>query len=379
MKIVVDAHILTRKEKTGVDYYTRGLLRSVTKIMKDDQFKLLYFGKPGKNLGIRRSNIRTKAIWWIPNKVFRGLAYKFFALPFDIVTLSTANVFFFPNFVSSPLLLGSKSVAVIYDLSFELHPQFVAKGNREHLSKLVKATVARTDHIVVISGNTKKEVTQYYAVPPKKITVVNPAVDHKHFYPRKEQEIAQTKREYGITKNYILFTSTIEPRKNVQGLLKAYRKLDESLRNMYSLVLAGKKGWLSESIDVMLQEMIGQGYNIITTGYVDEEDLPGLYSGSSVFVYPSFYEGFGMPPLEAMACGVPVIVANNSSLPEVVGEAGILVDAKNDQEISNAITKVLTDVSIAKNMQEKSLRRAQQFNWDKSGKKLADIFRHLKS
>src|SRR5262249_39725898 len=160
-------------------------------------------------------------------------------------------------------------------------------------------------------------------------------LDHDFFYPRPMAEIDTVKRKYAITKPYILYTGTLEPRKNIKGILDAYNALPPQVRATYSMVLAGGRGWLDQEIRAQLADL--QHLDLLTPGYVPDEDLPALYSGASLFVYPSFYEGFGMPPLEAMACNTPVIAADNSSLPEVVGDAGILVNANDAASLAHHI------------------------------------------
>jgi glycosyltransferase involved in cell wall biosynthesis len=177
---------------------------------------------------------------------------------------------------------------------------------------------------------------------------------------------------HGIAKPYILFTSTIEPRKNILGLLEAYAALPQELRTSHGLVLVGGKGWLDSQIHRRLGEL--RHLDIRLTGYVEDRDLPALYSGASVFVYPSFYEGFGMPPLEAMACGVPVVTSRNSSLPEVVGDAGILIDPGDPAAITQAICEVLGSPARAADLSRRGLERSRAFRWDESARRLAAVF-----
>ena len=208
---------------------------------------------------------------------------------------------------------------------------------------------------------------------PDAVSIVHPAVDHNIYKPRSRQETDTIKKKYSINGSYILYAGTLEPRKNILGILNAYEVLPDSLKNNLHLVLAGGKGWKAEEISSKLHQLISSGEKIIHTGYVPDEDLPPLYSGASLFVYPSFYEGFGMPPLEAMACGVPVITSNNSSLPEVVSDAGIVIDANDTEELTKNIEKILRNPKLAKDLAKKGLEQAKKFTWENSAVKLRDL------
>jgi glycosyltransferase involved in cell wall biosynthesis len=217
---------------------------------------------------------------------------------------------------------------------------------------------------------------EYYKVPEDKISIISPAVDQKVFYPRESAEITKVKQNYGVKKPYILSLCTLEPRKNLVGVLDAYEKLPEKTKRSYILVLAGGKGWLDDELEKRIGELSAK-YEVIKTGYVPDEDLPALYSGASVFVFPSFYEGFGMPPLEAMACGTPVITSDNTSLPEVVGNAGIMIKADDTERLAGEMERVLTNNKLAQNLREKGLEQAKKFSWEKSAKELLDVIEEV--
>ncbi len=304
-------------------------------------------------------------------KVFNAIVRKLTSPPIDIMLGSRPDLFIFPNFVRYPLPLGSRAIAVIYDLSFVLHSEHTARRNRQFLTRYVPRTINKSQHIITISQNAKDEIVQYYGADPDKISIVSPALDHEFFYPRPMAEIDAVTRKYAITKPYILYAGTLEPRKNIRGILDAYTSLPPEVRASYSMVLAGGRGWLDREIQAQLESL--RHLDIVTTGYVPDEDLPALYSGASVFVYPSFYEGFGMPPLEAMACNTPVIVADNSSLPEVVGDAGVLVDANDAASLAHHIEKVLGDPALADDLRRKGLERAKASTWDESARRLLAV------
>jgi glycosyltransferase involved in cell wall biosynthesis len=378
MRVFVEGVSLFR-ERTGVGQYTKNLLQAVFRLDETNQYTIFSFAFLGR--GAKREPIPAgprvgyRFIRYVPRKVFNAVVRKLTSPPIDIMLGSRPDLFFFPNFVRYPLPLGSHAIAVIHDLSFVLQPQHTARRNRQFLTRYVPQTIDKCQHIVTVSQNAKNEMVQYYRVDPDRITVISPAIDHDFFYPRPKNDIDAVTKKYGITKPYILYTGTLEPRKNIKGILAACAKLPPERLASYSLVLAGGKGWLDREIQTELQAL--QHLDIIATGYVPDPDLPALYSGASVFVYPSFYEGFGMPPLEAMACNTPVIVANNSSLPEVVADAGILVDAHDSAELAQHIEKVLSDPALADDLRRKGLERANAFTWEESARRLLAVINQV--
>lgn len=373
MKIGIEATALARKERTGVDSYTYELIKAMARLSPDNEYVLPYlyfFAKPKPDLGFSQlTNVSTKRIGFMPGKIYNGLFRYLMAPPFDVLGMAPADIFLFPNFVRWPLLFTRKSAVIIYDLSFIQSSSTSAVRLRSYLTKFVPKAISKAQIVVTISENSKDEIIKAYGTNPEKIVVATPAADHDFFYPRDKHESKESLVKYGLSdKSYILFTGTIEPRKNLIGLLKAYELLDIGISKKFPLVLAGGKGWLDEEIHDTIERLRNTGLEIVQTGYLPYKELPILYSRAAVFVFPSLYEGFGMPPLEAMACGTPVITSNNSSLPEVIGDAGIMIDAKNYSDLSRAITKVITDADFADKMMRLGIQQAKKFSWEKSGR-----------
>jgi glycosyltransferase involved in cell wall biosynthesis len=199
-------------------------------------------------------------------------------------------------------------------------------------------------------------------------------VDHSAFNPNVSRAaIEEVKKKFHITKSYIFYLGTIEPRKNVDLLLEAFQRLKERTRKDFQLVLSGKVGWKVESLMKVIRALVESG-DVIHTGYISEEEAACLYNGAEAFVYPSQYEGFGIPVLEAMACGCPVVASNSSSLPEVVGDAGVLVEPNNVEELSEAILKVLHDGNLHRRLKEKGTQRAALFTWERMAKTTRDLY-----
>ena len=358
--------------RTGVGQYVFNLCNELFKQDKENKYIIygyLFLGKkftsPFKNLP---SNVRFKLIRYLPSKIVNIVSRRLSPLPVDLLTATSPDIILFTNFVRGPIVTNTKTITIIYDLSFILFNEFSNSKNSELLLKQVPKSISKSDKIITISQNSKQEIINQYKVNPAKIEIVNPAINHAVHRPASKQSIDRVKTKYGIKGQYILYTGTLEPRKNIVGILEGYSALPKNILSSYTLVLAGGKGWLDEEIEEKLTEL--KELNIIRTGYVADEDLPALYSGATVFVYPSFYEGFGMPPLEAMACGTPVITSNNSSLPEVVGEAGIMIDAKDTGALTKSIEKVIGSKKLQNEMVKKGIKQAIKFSWEESAKKL---------
>jgi glycosyltransferase involved in cell wall biosynthesis len=237
----------------------------------------------------------------------------------------------------------------------------------------------RADTIITISQFSKSEIVKYLAVPKEKIVVMPCGVDFEFFRPDYSTEEIQTiKDKYSINSDYILYLGTLEPRKNIEKLIDAYQLLKSRNNDIPKLVIAGRKGWQYNSIFQKVNEyrLIN---DIIFTGYLSEQDTPVLMKGAHAFVFPSIYEGFGMPPLEAMACGTPVITSNVASLPEVVGDAALLVNPFSVESIAEAIGKIIQDECLRTSLSQKGLIHASSFSWDRSAKIVLDVYNNLLS
>ncbi|HLD96256.1 MAG TPA: glycosyltransferase family 1 protein [Patescibacteria group bacterium] len=375
MRIAIDAQPLL-EQSAGVTYYSKGLVEAVLKQDRNNHYDLLFWRLfPKKPLPVLGEGRNFSYRWqrFFPYKIFYKLFKWGIRIPLELFFLIRPDLYFFPNFVVYPHRRG-KSVVLIHDLTFEKVPQYVARRNVEFLRKFVPPSVARADHVVVNCEFTKRELIEAYRVPAEKVTVAYPGVDPKSFYPRSAKDKEEIKRKYGINKPFLLFLGTLEPRKNVPAILKVYADLPN--RRDFNLVLAGKRGWLSEEIFRTVADL-GLEEDVIFTGYVPEEDRPKLMSAAEVFVFPSFFEGFGMPVVEAQACGTPVVTSNTTSLPEAAGKGAVLVDPKNVYQLARAIEEVLSSGSLREKLVKKGLANARRFDWNESARKLIEIFNRL--
>jgi glycosyltransferase involved in cell wall biosynthesis len=284
------------------------------------------------------------------------------------------DIFHATDFVLPPVR-QARTILTVHDLTFMRLPECAEAGLRAYLDKVVPRSIQRADLVLADSQSTKKDLIELLGVSPDKIEVVYAGVERRFRPMEGEMALHRVKKRYGLNFPFILSLGTLEPRKNFTRLIEAYALMrDRGLK----LVIAGGKGWLYDEIFAKVEEL-GLEDKIIFPGFIADEDLPALYNLAKIFVFPSLYEGFGLPPLEAMACGTPVVTSDRPSLPEVVGGAGLMVEATDDQELARAMERVLTDENLRREMREKGLRQAAKFTWEAAAEKLLDVYRRLGS
>lgn len=272
-----------------------------------------------------------------------------------------------------PLVCRCPSVVTVYDLSFLICPEAFNRSNQLYLSLLTRHSARTANRVIAISMNTKADLVRLLGVPPERISVVYPGVE-ECFRPIEEGPLLeQFRRRRQLPERFILFFGTLEPRKGADKLLEAYAKLRKETDLPHSLILGGAKGWLYDRIFARVREL-GLEESVLFAGYVRQEEQPLWYNCADLFVYPSIYEGFGFPPLEAMACGTPVITSNASSLPEVVGDAAQLVEPGDATSLYEAMASVLTDKSRRRQMRERGLARAGTFSWSEAARMTLDVY-----
>jgi glycosyltransferase involved in cell wall biosynthesis len=258
-----------------------------------------------------------------------------------------------------PLLCPVPSVVTIHDLSAFLFPQTFRRVNRVYTQWAIRVACRRATRILAVSEATKSELVRWLGVAPERVVVTYDACEER-FAPSDPAAIEAFRRRAGLPERFILFVSTLEPRKNVPTLLDAYARIAASTDA--PLIIGGSKGWLYEPIFAKV-EALGLSDRVRFVGFIDGADLPLWYAAATVFTLPSLYEGFGMPLLEAMACGTPVVTTTSSSLPEVVGDAGLTVSPTDADALGAALLRALTDADLRAEMRERGLRQARRFSW----------------
>jgi glycosyltransferase involved in cell wall biosynthesis len=272
----------------------------------------------------------------------------------------------------SPLVCPRPQVVTVYDLSFLLYPAVFNRLNRWYLSAMTPVSVRRARRVIAISESTKRDLVRLAGVAAERVDVVYPALEPGIRRIEDSQALAAFRRRHDLPEHFILFVGTLEPRKNVAALVQAYSLLRRRGID-HALVLAGSKGWRYEEIFAAI-EASGVAQDIVLPGYVARDELPLWYSAADVFAYPSLYEGFGLPVLEAMACGAPVITTNVSSLPEVAGDAGLLVDPADVAGLADAIAHVLGSQAVRGDMRAKGMQRAALFTLERMARATCAVY-----
>ena len=362
-RIGIDAR-LTYYTQGGIAQYTQHLIREFAGLDSPHRFFIVQSRKDSRNLAIGSNQRRIRA-WTPAHHRYERRALAVELLPHRLDLLHS------PDFIP-PLGGRFRTVITVHDLAFLHYPQFHTDESRRYYGGQIREAVQVADRIIAVSEATKKDLIELLDVPPEKIAVVLEAASEQ-YRPATPAELARLRQKLGLEGPYILFVSTIEPRKNISGLLRAYARLRHEMPDPPLLVVAGAKGWLYEAIFGLYKEL-ELGESVRWLGPVQGDDLPVLYSGAEVFCLPSFYEGFGLPPLEAMACGTPVVVSDRASLPEVVGDAGLYVTPEEPETITEALLRVLTDPELAADLRERGLARVEQFSWGRAARETLAVY-----
>lgn len=378
MKIAFDAQLLFENNKTGIGWTVNKIIDHMDSHAKK-QIQLNYFAFRDKEHKRRilqkytEQGYLTKECGWIPLSIYRKIS-SYLSLPYHWFMGSDSEITQFFNFVMPPGVKGKRAV-YIYDMVYKACPETMEEENRRYLEQNVENSCRLADIIITISDFSKSEILKYLNIEEKKIHVVPCGVDFEKFHCESvPNRVIAVRETYGIPSNYFLYLGTLEPRKNIPAIVEAYKILTNRLKEETpSLVIAGKKGWDYEAIFSLVKQYQLEE-KVIFTGYITEEDKQSLLKGALAFVFPSLYEGFGLPPLEAMACGTPVIVSNRASLPEVVGNAGILIDPENQEQLAEAMEKILSDTDYRDELSQKGIAQAQKFSWKETARRLWEVY-----
>jgi len=366
-KVLIDALSLL-SPKTGVGRYTYEVSKRLQKLSADKYQIFFNYGFASQELyGLleeqKNKKQKTKKIQSIIKKssLLKKLARGFYTFIAKLDT-NTYDLYWQPNFIPNPNIKAKKVISTIHDLSFKLQPHWHPKERIDHLNKNLK-TIKNADHIIAVSNFTKQEIISYLHIPKEHISTIYNGVDHDTYKLYRQDELQETKTKFELPHKFLLFVGSIEPRKNLLTLLKAYTLLTKEQKDGLPLILVGFKGWQNKEI---MQEIEKNKEHIRYLGFVTDRQLAHIYNLSTIFIYPSLYEGFGLPPLEAMACGTPVIVSSVASLPEVCGDAALYIDPMDLQDIKDKILTLLNDENSRETLSQKGKAQAALFSWDKS-------------
>lgn len=379
----------------GIGRLTRNVVQALAALDADssphpsgDEYTLLVQGreipfpprpKPSENMrnaasGIPNPNwreVRTRLSqrWW--TRIWHRLH-----LPFNVEWLiGQVDLFHGPDFVLPPLHPRTRAVVTVHDLSFLHLPHCFEPALLDYLNSAVPRATARADWVLADSESTRRDAIELLGVPEQQTSVLYPGVEPR-FQPIQESAaLNRVRAQYGLPQSFILSVGTVQPRKNYVRLVEACTQLD--VEDVH-LVIVGGKGWLYQELFDRIKELDLQE-RVHMTGYVDDADLPALYNLAQVVAQPSLYEGFGIPIVEAMACGIPVVAANNSSLPEAAGDAGLLVDAQDSEALADALSRALIDSQLRRTMIERGLAQAGRFTWQKAAETLHATYQQIGS
>ncbi len=367
MRIGIDAR-LVYYSKAGIGQYiihlTRGLARLDT---PDDQFLLLQSRKDKTKI-IQNNHFGRTSLWTPSHHRLEQHALRAETAPLGLDLLHS------PDFIP-PFKRNYKSVITVHDLAFLLYPQFMTRESARYYGQIDQA-VRNTDHIIAVSEATKRDLIKLLGVPRDKITVIYEGRNPTYHQIDRQEAHTFVKKTFGLDPNFIFFISTLEPRKNIPTLLRSYRYLKDHYRHTCKLVLAGSKGWLFEEVDDTIKKLQLEN-DVVLLGRVHDAEVNYLYNAAGMLVYPSFYEGFGLPPLEAMNCGTPVIASKINVMPEIVGDAALLIDPHDVESLSVAMHRLLTDDTLRRELVAKGLVRAAKFSWEQAARETLAVYRQV--
>lgn len=353
MKIAIDIQT-TLGQPTGFGFYVSNLISTLRKNQSEHEFILI---RPET----QKDFSTPQRFWWDQ-----------FTLPRKARS-EGADLLHQPCF-SAPFFFKGPVVITIHDIISILFPENIPFASRMFYSKWMPYSYRKAREIITISDSTKRDIQKVLKIPAQKISVIPLAVDQKFNTNVSQDKVKKVKQKYSLPDDYLLHLGTIEPRKNLEFLIDVFHEAlkDDKNKNLH-LVITGKKGWYYEGLFEKV-ERLNLKEKVIFTGYLEEEDKPALYKGARIFTFPSLYEGFGLPPLEAMATGAPVISSNTSSMPEVIGDAGILISPKDKNAWVKAITRVNSNDALRKEMAEKNKAQVNKFSWDLTAKRTIEVY-----
>lgn len=368
MKIAFDAQLLMEAEKTGIGYVADGLCRAMKKQNKKDVLQMNFCRL--REIAVPAS-LQEYYKLGFKMRCARGsytaykMAWNFIPWPYSRFFGKDADITMFFNYYIPPGVAGKK-VTMFHDMAYRVFPETVRQRTKMMLDMNMANACKRADAIICVSEFTKAETLKYMDVDPDKLCVMPEGIRSERFhtdYPA--EQISDMRTRYNIPKDYLLYLGTLEPRKNIVRMIEAYAMVRAKDGDVPPLVLAGRKGWMYDDIFRRITEL-GLEKNILTTGYLPDQDVPLLLAGAQAFFFPSIYEGFGLPPLEAMACGTPVLTSDGNSLKEVAGDCAVLVDPFDTESIADGMSRIIGDEALRQDLSRRGIAHAAEYTWERS-------------
>lgn len=371
MTIYVDVSAAVH-QRAGLGRYAASLTQALLPRLSH-RLTLFYNREKGIALpaGLEHVPARTVSLSY---KSWRMLVWagQLMRIPFNRLTPNAA-LFHATEHLVLPLK-NVPTVLTIHDLIFRYFPEHHKPLNRWYLNMTMPLYCRRADHIIAVSEATRRDIINAYHIAPEKVSVIYEAADPR-FQPQLRATVEAMRTRYHLPAEYLLYVGTIEPRKNLTRLLRVWEPLYLA-KEAPRLVIAGKRGWLTGDFYTTLENSPARD-GVLITGYIQDCDLPAIYAGATAFVFPSLCEGFGLPPLEAMACGTPVVCSDTSSLPEVVGEAALTFDPTDDAGIAEALRRIVKDKELQAELRELGVQRAAGFSWGRAAQETVSVYRKL--
>lgn len=374
MRIGIDARVIRKYPGLGRVCYN--LIKEISMI--DEKNEYVIFGKhPSLNFLEGRGNFRfvdiyfpvlsARTLFWL-QRIIKREGVELFYSPFQVTTISPP----------CPMVITVHDMMdLFYPDAFSHHPFYVNRALRIYFRFVIPKSIRNATMITSVSESTKRDILKYFRVPEDRVEVIYNGVEEKFSPVKDERLFIMVKEKYKLPDRFILYLGSTKPYKNLDGALEAFSKLRKKYMNPDNhiyLVIGGLRHFSSSDLERKAREL-GVENDFFNIGYISEEDLPPLYSLAEIFLFPSIWEGFGLPALEAMACGTPVVASNTSSLPEVIGEAGIMVDPKNTTSIAEALYRILNDKTLRDELSEKGIQQARKFSWRTAAVKLLETFK----
>jgi glycosyltransferase involved in cell wall biosynthesis len=367
MRIAIDAR-LSYYVQAGITQYTLNLIRALAVIDSQDEY-LIFQRRPDQQVIVSQENFRRVSLWTPTHHPLEQ-----YVLAVELLLQGKIDIIHCTDFIP-PFYYQGPTVITVHDLAFLLYPHFLTRKSARYYG-LIDRAVRHATHIIAVSEATKRDLVRLTGTPESKITVIYEAAQSIYSPIRDQEVLGRIHKKYHLPEQYILFVGTIEPKKNLPTLIRAFQSLIEQYKAEADLVIVGKAGWLYDDVYRLVEEL-GLSERVHFLGRVPTADLPHLYNASQLLVLPSYYEGFGLPPLEAMACGVPVIVSDTSAMPEAVGDAALRVAPEDDEGFTVAMWRLLTDDALRADMISKGLKRVKSFSWERAARETLEVYRKI--